>query len=116
MITRDWAAIHRKHHARCETAEDPHSPQVLGLGTVMGNGVELYRAARADRESIEKYGKGCPDDWIERHLYTPYATLGPVLMLAIDVALFGVLGVAVWALHMPRSAGRRVGKGCVSTG
>src|SRR3546814_12850628 len=60
MITREWAAIHRKHHARCETAEDPHSPQVLGLGTVMGNGVELYRAARADRESIEKYGKGCP--------------------------------------------------------
>ncbi|PKM06630.1 MAG: acyl-CoA desaturase [Gammaproteobacteria bacterium HGW-Gammaproteobacteria-4] len=100
MITREWAAIHRKHHAKCETAEDPHSPQVLGLGTVMGNGVELYRAARADRASIEKYGKGCPDDWIERHLYTPYATLGPVLMLAIDAALFGVLGVAVWALHM----------------
>jgi stearoyl-CoA desaturase (delta-9 desaturase) len=100
MITREWAAIHRKHHAKCETAEDPHSPQVLGLGTVMGNGVELYRAARADRASIEKYGKGCPDDWIERHLYTPYATLGPVLMLAINVALFGVLGVAVWALQM----------------
>jgi stearoyl-CoA desaturase (delta-9 desaturase) len=100
MITREWAAIHRKHHAKCETAEDPHSPQVLGLGTVMGNGVELYRAARADRESIEKYGKGCPDDWIERHLYTPYANYGPILMLLINVALFGVLGVAVWALQM----------------
>ncbi|MDP1696400.1 MAG: fatty acid desaturase [Xanthomonadaceae bacterium] len=100
MITREWAAIHRKHHAKCETAEDPHSPQILGLGTVMGNGVELYRAARADHESIEKYGKGCPDDWIERHLYTPYANYGPILMLLINVALFGVLGVAVWALQM----------------
>jgi len=87
MITREWAAIHRKHHAKCETAEDPHSPQVLGIGTVMGSGVELYRAARADRGSIEKYGKGCPDDWIERHLYTPYATFGPVLMLVIVFAV-----------------------------
>ena len=100
MITREWAAIHRKHHAKCETPEDPHSPQVFGLRTVLGRGVELYRAARADRESIEKYGKGCPDDWIERHLYTPYATFGPVLMLVVSLALFGVLGVAVWALQM----------------
>jgi len=100
MITREWAAIHRKHHAKCETPEDPHSPQVLGLRTVLSRGVELYRAARADRESIEKYGKGCPDDWIERHLYTPYATFGPVLMLVVSLALFGVLGVAVWALQM----------------
>jgi stearoyl-CoA desaturase (delta-9 desaturase) len=100
MITREWAAIHRKHHAKCETPEDPHSPQVLGLRTVLSRGVELYRAARADRESIEKYGKGCPDDWIERHLYTPYATFGPVLMLVVSLALFGVLGLAVWALQM----------------
>lgn len=100
MITREWAAIHRKHHAKCETPEDPHSPQVFGLRTVLGRGVELYRAARADRVSIEKYGKGCPDDWIERHLYTPYASLGPALMLVINLALFGVLGVAVWALQM----------------
>lgn len=100
MITREWAAIHRKHHAKCETPEDPHSPQVFGLRTVLGRGVELYRAARTDRASIEKYGKGCPDDWIERHLYTPYASLGPALMLVIDLALFGVLGVAVWALQM----------------
>jgi len=100
MITREWAAIHRKHHARCETPEDPHSPQVLGLRTVLWRGVELYRAARADRAAIEKYGKGCPDDWIERHLYTPHADLGPVALLLISVALFGVLGVAVWALQM----------------
>ncbi len=100
MITREWAAIHRKHHAKCETEDDPHSPRIVGINTVMWKGVELYRAARADRPSIDKYGKGCPDDWIERHLYTPHATLGPVLMLLIDVALFGVLGVAIWALQM----------------
>ncbi|MBB5207910.1 DesA family fatty acid desaturase [Chiayiivirga flava] len=100
MITKEWAAIHRKHHAKCETEEDPHSPQFKGIRTVMWRGVELYREARADRESIEKYGKGCPDDWIERRLYTPHATLGPVLLLFVSFALFGFAGVAVWALQM----------------
>ena len=100
MITREWAAIHRKHHAKCETEEDPHSPQVKGIKTVFWRGVELYREARTDRESIEKYGKGCPDDWIERHLYTPHATLGPTLLLFISFALFGFAGVAVWAIQM----------------
>jgi stearoyl-CoA desaturase (delta-9 desaturase) len=100
MITREWAAIHRKHHAKCETEEDPHSPQVKGIRTVFWRGVELYREARNDRESIEKYGKGCPDDWIERHLYTPHATMGPTLLLFISFALFGFAGVAVWAIQM----------------
>ncbi|MCF7221782.1 DesA family fatty acid desaturase [Marilutibacter chinensis] len=100
MITREWAAIHRKHHAKCETEEDPHSPQIKGIKTVFWRGVELYREARSDRESIEKYGKGCPDDWIERHLYTPHATLGPTLLLLIEFALFGFAGVAIWALQM----------------
>jgi stearoyl-CoA desaturase (delta-9 desaturase) len=100
MITREWAAIHRKHHAKCETEEDPHSPVVKGIGTVFWRGVELYREARADRESIEKYGKGCPDDWIERHLYTPHATMGPTVLLVISFALFGFAGVAVWAIQM----------------
>ncbi len=100
MITREWAAIHRKHHAKCETEEDPHSPQFKGIDTVMWRGVELYREARAQREDIEKYGKGCPDDWIERHLYTPYATFGPTLLLFISFALFGFAGVAVWAIQM----------------
>ena len=92
MITREWAAIHRKHHAKCETEEDPHSPQVKGIKTVFWRGVELYREARNDRESIEKYGKGCPDDWIERHLYNPHANLGPIAMLLVNfvLALFGV--------------------------
>jgi len=100
MITKEWAAIHRKHHAKCETEEDPHSPQIRGIRKVMWQGVELYREARADRESIEKYGKGCPDDWIERNLYTRHHMLGPTIMLFINVAMFGVIGVAIWAIQM----------------
>ncbi|ATE74031.1 DesA family fatty acid desaturase [Lysobacter capsici] len=100
MITKEWAAIHRKHHAKCETEEDPHSPQFKGIDTVMWRGVELYREARAERDDIEKYGKGCPDDWIERKLYTPHATMGPVLLLALSFVLFGFAGVAIWALQM----------------
>jgi stearoyl-CoA desaturase (Delta-9 desaturase) len=100
MITREWAAIHRKHHAKCETEEDPHSPMHKGIKQVFWHGVELYREARTDRESIEKYGKGCPDDWIERKLYTPHATMGPTLLLFISLALFGLPGVAIWAIQM----------------
>jgi len=100
MITREWVAIHRKHHAKCETEEDPHSPMQKGIRTVFWRGVELYREARGQREDIEKYGKGCPDDWIERHLYTPYATMGPTALLFISFALFGFAGVAVWAVQM----------------
>jgi len=100
MITREWAAIHRKHHAKCETEEDPHSPMHKGIKQVFWHGVELYREARTDRESIEKYGKGCPDDWIERKVYTPHATMGPTLLLFISFALFGLPGVAIWAIQM----------------
>ena len=100
MITKEWAAIHRKHHAKCETEEDPHSPMHKGIKMVFWRGVELYREARTDRESIEKYGKGCPEDWIERKLYTPRATMGPTLLLFLSLALFGLPGVAIWALQM----------------
>jgi stearoyl-CoA desaturase (delta-9 desaturase) len=100
MITKEWVAIHRKHHAKCETDEDPHSPVQKGIGNVFWRGVELYREARAQRGDIEKYGKGCPDDWIERHVYTPHATMGPTLLLFISFALFGFAGVAVWAIQM----------------
>ena len=100
MITREWVAIHRKHHAKCETEEDPHSPQFKGIKTVFWRGVELYREARGMREDIEQYGKGAPSDWIERHLYTPYATLGPVLLLFVSFGLFGFAGVALWAIQM----------------
>ena len=100
MITREWAAIHRKHHAKCETEEDPHSPMHKGIGMVFWRGVELYREARDDRASNEQYGKGCPEDWIERHLYTRHATLGVVLLLAVSFVLFGFKGVAAWAIQM----------------
>ncbi len=100
MVTKEWVAIHRKHHAKCETEEDPHSPVQKGIKTVFWRGVELYREARGQREDIEKYGKGCPNDWIERHLYTPHATMGPTLLLFLSFALFGFAGVAVWAIQM----------------
>lgn len=100
MITKEWVAIHRKHHAKCETEDDPHSPMYKGIKTVFWRGVELYREARSQREDIEQYGKGAPNDWIERHLYTPHATLGPTLLLFISFALFGFAGVALWAIQM----------------
>lgn len=100
MIAREWAAIHRKHHAKCETEEDPHSPMFKGIGNVFWRGVELYREARADRASIDQYGKGCPNDWIERRLYTRWANIGPVILLVALFLLFGAKGVAAWALQM----------------
>ena len=100
MITREWVAIHRKHHAKCETEDDPHSPMFQGIDNVMWRGVEMYRDARGQREDIEKYGKGCPDDWIERKLYTPHATMGPTLLLFASFVAFGFAGVAIWAIQM----------------
>ena len=100
MITKEWVAIHRKHHAKVETEEDPHSPVTKGIGMVFWRGVELYREARAMRADIEQYGRGAPEDWIERHLYTPHANLGPVALLVINSVLFGLPGVALWAIQM----------------
>ncbi len=101
MITKEWAAIHRKHHAKCETAEDPHSPQVKGLATVLFGGAFLYRQEAANRETIGRYGHGTPDDWLERHVYTPYNFVGILLMLGLDMLLFGVLpGLAIWVVQM----------------
>lgn len=100
MVTRQWVAVHRKHHARCETAEDPHSPQVYGIGAVLWGGVDLYKVAAADEGDLATYGVGTPRDWIERHLYERWSWLGPTLLAAISIALFGVVGVALWALQM----------------
>jgi stearoyl-CoA desaturase (delta-9 desaturase) len=100
MITKEWVAIHRKHHAKVETDEDPHSPQTKGIGRVFWRGVELYREARAMRGDIEQYGKGAPDDWIERRLYTAHANWGPIALFAFDFLLFGLPGIALWALQM----------------
>lgn len=100
MVTKEWTAVHRKHHAKCETAEDPHSPRFHGIQRVLWRGVELYQDARLDQDMLDKYGKGSPDDWIERRLYSPHATWGPILMALINLALFGVPGLAIWALQM----------------
>jgi len=100
MVTKEWAAIHRKHHAKCETVEDPHSPVTRGIETVVFEGAELYRTEAKNRETIEKYGHGTPDDWIEHNVYTKHSALGVALMLIINVALFGVLGLTVWAVQM----------------
>lgn len=100
MVTKEWAAIHRKHHAKCETVDDPHSPQVLGIGTVLSRGAELYRAEAKNKETIEKFGHGTPDDWMEKNLYSKYQWQGVALMLIIDVILFGALGATVWAVQM----------------
>ncbi len=100
MVTKEWVAIHRKHHAKCETPDDPHSPQTRGIETVLWRGAELYRAEAKNRETIKKFGHGTPDDWIERNLYTRYSWQGVGLMLIIDLALFGAIGAAVWAVQM----------------
>jgi len=100
MVTREWVAIHRKHHAKCETEEDPHSPQTRGIDTVMWRGAELYRAEAKNKETIAKFSHGVPNDWIERNLYSRYSWQGVGLMLLLNVALFGTLGLAVWAAQM----------------
>ncbi len=100
MVTREWAAIHRKHHAKCETPEDPHSPQVLGIKKVLGEGAELYRKASKNAETMKKYGHGTPDDWLERKLYARHSGKGIALMLAIDLVLFGPAGLTIWAVQM----------------
>lgn len=100
MQTKEWVAVHRKHHAKCETAEDPHSPQVLGLRKVLLEGAELYRGAAKNNENLERYGRGTPDDWLERNVYTRYSMAGVTALFVIDLLLFGVPGITVWAVQM----------------
>jgi len=100
MNTKEWVAVHRKHHARCETEEDPHSPQVLGLSKVLFQGAELYKKETANPETVEKYGRGTVDDWIERNLYSRFSILGVSILLVANVLVFGVLGLTIWAIQM----------------
>ena len=100
QVTKEWAAIHRKHHAKCEQADDPHSPQVYGIRKVLFQGAELYRAESKNKETMVRYGHGTPDDWIERNLYTRFSWQGVGLMMIIDLSLFGALGLSVWAVQM----------------
>ena len=100
QVTKEWAAIHRKHHAKCDTEEDPHSPVTRGIKKVFWEGAELYRAESKNLETMAKYGHGTPTDWIERNLYTKYSWLGVVSLFFINFALFGVIGISVWAVQM----------------
>jgi stearoyl-CoA desaturase (delta-9 desaturase) len=100
IVTKEWVAIHRKHHAKCETAEDPHSPVIHGIRKVLLEGRELYCIEAANPETLEKYGRGTPDDGLERALYAGRPMLGIYLMLGADVLLFGPIGITVWAAQM----------------
>jgi len=100
MVTKEWAAIHRKHHAKVETMDDPHSPVTRGLSTVMWSGAELYRAESRNPETIENYGHGTPDDWLERNVYERFSWQGVGLMLVVNVMLFGAIGATIWAVQM----------------
>ncbi|MBM0103803.1 fatty acid desaturase [Steroidobacter sp. S1-65] len=100
IITREWVAVHRKHHARCETAEDPHSPVVLGLKKVLLEGAELYQAAARDPELCDKFGRGTPDDWMERNVYSKHRNLGIVLLVVTDLVLFGIPGIIILSAQL----------------
>lgn len=100
MGTRSWVAVHRKHHALCETEQDPHSPKILGLKKVLLEGAELYKAEAAKPETLEKYGRGCPDDWLERNIYSRYTFGGITVLVLAELLLFGVPGIIMIAVQM----------------
>ena len=99
MTTKEWAAVHRKHHADCETEEDPHSPQIQGLSKILWDQAGAYRVAAAKQDILDRYGSGTPDDWLEHNVYR-HSYIGISLMLILNLALFGVIGITVWAVQM----------------
>ena len=100
IVTKEWVAIHRKHHAKCETEEDPHSPVAHGIKTVLLRGRELYAAEAENQDTLKKYGHNTPNDWMEKVVYTGKANWGVILMLLLDIFLFGAIGITVWAVQM----------------
>ncbi|MCI0652917.1 MAG: fatty acid desaturase [Methylococcaceae bacterium] len=100
LVTKEWVAVHRKHHAKCETADDPHSPQIQGIWKVLFGGVGLYCAAKRDSRTLEYYGNGTPDDWLERNLYSRYSLLGIAIMAVLDCLVFGAAGLIIFAVQM----------------
>lgn len=100
MVTKEWVSVHRKHHARCEGPEDPHSPQVYGIKKVLLEGAELYREAAADGEILGKFGHGTPNDWVENKVYSRFPVLGVALLAIVEFYLFGLAGIAIFAIQM----------------
>ncbi len=100
MLTKEWVAVHRKHHAVCETPEDPHSPKHKGLAKVVLEGAELYREEAKNPETLEKYGRGTPADWMERNVYTAHGKMGVAILLVVNLLLFGIPGLSLWAIQM----------------
>ena len=100
MVTKEWTAVHRKHHARCEMPGDPHSPQIDGIAKVMWQGTDLYKLEARNRDTLERFGHGTPNDWIEHNLYTRYSMFGIILMLVTNFVVFGFIGLTIWAVQM----------------
>ena len=100
MVTKEWVAIHRKHHQKSDTVDDPHSPKIYGIWQVLFGGAFLYVKAKQDTAMVNKLGVGCPDDWVERNVYSQYPGLGIVLLLLIDTLVFGWAGLLVWGVQM----------------
>ena len=100
MVTKEWVAIHRKHHACDDRGEDPHSPQIFGINEILWKGLKYYRIGTRNKEIIDKFGEGCPNDWIERTLYTPHTMLGYMIMLAVNMLCFGIPGILIWGVQM----------------
>ncbi|MGE5169449.1 MAG: fatty acid desaturase, partial [Rudaea sp.] len=100
MVTKEWVAIHRKHHAKVETEDDPHSPQTRGIRKVLLEGSELYRTEAKNRQTLARYGHGTPNDWVERNVYSKFHWQGVGVMLIANVALFGAIGITIWAVQM----------------
>ncbi len=100
MVTKQWVAVHRKHHRFCELEGDPHSPVQFGIWRVLFKGALLYNTASKDHSMVNTYGVGAPDDWIERKLYTPHSKLGIGILLALNVVVFGWVGIIIWLIQM----------------
>jgi stearoyl-CoA desaturase (delta-9 desaturase) len=100
IVTKEWVSVHRKHHARCETQDDPHSPVIYGLKKVLLEGAELYQLQARNAETQEKFGRGTPDDWMERNVYSRYRNFGIIALILVDLLLFGIPGIIVFAVQM----------------
>lgn len=100
MVTKQWVAIHRKHHRYCETKDDPHSPRIHGLYKVLFGGAFLYHEASKDKDMVDTYGVGTPDDWVEQNIYTPHSRLGISILFLLNIYLWGWVGAIVWGIQM----------------